>query len=289
MMRRPDKTGDTDIHTRQQLLGEEWWTSAFLALMRPGRDTIEFARGRKLAERGQVIIRGIVPGGVEAVVLGAVGGSRRVCLWFSELDDDWDVLLRIFHLRQDLFTRLLAGDYDPELQDLISEAGIHVIPTTVMDLDYRCDCESDHHTCSHIIATYLSLGKFINEDPMTLFLLRGKTREEIIQGVSELSADSLQETTPGPGDADDDGGEEEDGTDLNQYYSTGQELETIAFRLTREPGSEDTILRTLGKSPFRIGKVDLADLIADLYPRAARFVHTYEKNHKSPEIFNQEP
>ena len=93
MMRRPDKTGDTDIHTRQQLLGEEWWTSAFLALMRPGRDTIEFARGRKLAERGQVIIRGIVPGGVEAPFWQSVGhaGSPGFSGWTTTRTQPSDI------------------------------------------------------------------------------------------------------------------------------------------------------------------------------------------------------
>ncbi len=277
-MNRYDDPDDTDIHTRQQLLGEEWWTSAFLALMRPGRDSIEFARGRKLAERGQVIIRGIVPGGVEAVVLGAVGGSRKVCLWFSGLEDDWEVLFRIFHVRQDLFTRLLSGDFDPELQSLLLQAGVHVIPTTVMDLDYRCDCESDHHTCSHIIATYLSLGKHINDDPMTLFLLRGKTREEIIQGVSELGQEALEERAAENVETEDDNFTMETSKDLDHYYSTGPELETVAFRLIYNPGSEDIAFRNLGKSPFKIGKVDLADLIADLYIRAAEFVSGYEKN-----------
>ena len=70
---------------------------------------------------------------------------------------------------------------------MLKEAGIHIIPASLEDLDYRCDCESDHHTCSHIVATYMALGNQVNADPLLLFLLRGKTRDEIAAGVSQYT------------------------------------------------------------------------------------------------------
>jgi uncharacterized Zn finger protein len=271
-MNRNDDPDDEDAITRQQLLGEEWWTSAFLALMSPGRDSSELAKGQKLAERGQVIIRGIFPGEVDAVVLGAVGGSRKVSLWFNDLEDDWLIIYRLFTIRQDLFSRLMKHDFSSELNDLLAEAGISIIPSAMTDLDYRCDCESDHHTCKHIVATYLALGKFINEDPLTLFLLRGKTREEIISGVAESA------NCNSPQDEDEDtrnsGMDKKDIIDTrpDKYYDPGPEFDSIRIRKGFVPGKEVEIIRILGHSPFRLGNTDLADLIAASYQKAARFL-----------------
>ena len=269
----PDTDDDLEISTRQQLLGEEWWTSAFLAVMRPGRDTTELVKGRRLAERGQVVISGFFPGGVDAIVLGAVGGSRKVSLWLNDLEDDWEVVFRIFASQQVLFSRLIAGDYPEELHDMLAEAGIPVIPTTLMDLDYRCDCESNSHTCSHIVATYLALGKYINDDPMKLFLLRGKSKEEIISGVTrylsehndedETESSVISDETPDTGDP----------PVPDRYYTPGPEFETIRYRTGYPPGEEDRVFRLLGPSPFRLGKTNLADLIGTSYPKAVRYLN----------------
>ncbi|MFH0968414.1 MAG: hypothetical protein V1862_12095, partial [Methanobacteriota archaeon] len=119
MKRRDISRSELDDATRQQLLGEEWWTSVFLNMMRPGHDTTQLIKGRRLAERGQVIIRGMNSGSVEAIVLEALGGSRKVSLWINDLGEDWQVVFRIFADHQSLFTRLFAGEYPEELDIIL--------------------------------------------------------------------------------------------------------------------------------------------------------------------------
>ena len=89
MNRRLAQYSAVDEHTRQQLLGESWWTTAFLNLMRPGKDTTQLVKGRRLAERGQVILSEPYAGGIDAIVLGAIGGSHKVSIWLNDLEDDW--------------------------------------------------------------------------------------------------------------------------------------------------------------------------------------------------------
>ncbi len=278
MKRRGVPISDYDSVTRQQLLGEEWWTSLFLNMMRPGHDTTQLMKGRRLAERGQVIVCGMNSGSVEAIVLEALGGSRKVSLWVNDLNDEWDVVFRIFAGNQTLFSRLISGEYPEELDNILKEAGIFIIPTTVMDLDYRCDCESDHHTCSHIVATYMALGKYINEDPMTLFLLRGKTREEILAGVASLTEHDSDGKEP-------DGNEylEESCIDLeqadpNRFYEAGPELDLIRFRKNHIDGKESDVFRNLGPSPFRLGNSNLSTIIEETYLKAARYLKDLKDN-----------
>jgi uncharacterized Zn finger protein len=258
-----------DVKTRQQLLGETWWTSEFLSMMRPGKDTSQLVKGRRLAERGQVIIKGMYSSGVEAVVLEAVGGSHRTAVWIADLEDDWEVVFRIFAANQEHYSKLLSGYYNKELDDSLKEIGIHIIPASLEDLDYRCDCESDHHTCSHIVATYMALGTQVNNDPLILFLLRGKTKEEIITGVSqytcpETNIDEEMEKT-GPG-------EEDEAPDLSRYYDPDPKFGKIQFRDVQPSDDVTDCFIRLGPSPFKFTRGDLSTIIAAVYPKAARYV-----------------
>jgi uncharacterized Zn finger protein len=258
--------------TRQQLLGEEWWTTEFLDMMNPVRDTSQLIKGRRLAERGQVIVRSVYSGGVEAIVLETSGGSRKVSLWLTDLEDKWEDVFHILSGQQTLFSKLITGNYPEELDDILKQAGILIIPTTLMDLDYRCDCESGHHTCSHIVATYMALGTYVNEDPMTLFLLRGRTREEILAGVSsvaeqEITADEIKLPEEICTDS--------EPADPTRYYEPGPEIDLIRFRRNYFEGKEVDLIRMLGPSPFRLGRSDLADIISEMYPKAARYVKNF--------------
>ena len=256
--------------TRQQLLGESWWTTEFLSMMRPGKDTSQLVKGRRLAERGQVIIKGLYSGGAESVVLEAVGGSHYTAIWFANLDDDWEVVYRIFAANQDHFSKLLSGNYCRELDEMLIEAKIHIIPTSLDDLDYRCDCESDHHTCSHIVATYLALGNQVNADPLRLFLLRGKTRDEIIAGVSQyINPDVTEEVRQ----IERTQIKDDEKPDLTRYYSPGPEFDDLKFRDVQPSKDVTACFCRLGPSPYKLGKVDLSDHISGVYSKAAKFVY----------------
>ena len=262
--------GSADEKTRQQLLGESWWTTEFLSMMRPGKDTTQLVKGRRLAERGQVIVKGLYPSGVETVVLEAVGGSHRAALWIEDLGDDWEVVYRIFAANHDQYTKLLSGYYSKELDDMLKEAGIHIIPASLEDLDYRCDCESDHHTCSHIVATYMALGNQVNADPLLLFLLRGKTRDEIAAGVSQY-------TNPQPVAGAEEvrviAGEEDETVDLTGYYDPGPDLESVQIRDLQPSKDVTACYNRLGPSPYKLGRTDLAEIIRSMYPKAARYAY----------------
>jgi uncharacterized Zn finger protein len=276
VMRETTHSGDHE-RTRQQLLGEKWWTSEFLSMMRPGKDTSQLVKGRKMAERGQVIIQTLYAGGIDTIVLGAVGGSHRVSIWIADLDDDWEVVYRIFAENDLQFSHLLSGIFDPDLNSLLQEVNIHIIPKSIEDLDYRCDCESDHHTCSHIVATYMALGSLVNENPLAMFLLRGKTKEEIIEGVCQYTTPQIEPEEEIPFPVDGEEPHEIDSEDLSRFYDPGPGFEKIQIRDACKPGKETDIITTLGPSPFKLGKRDLTDYIINMYQESAKYVHDLKK------------
>lgn len=280
MRRERESPGEQNRATRQQILGEAWWTSEFLGLMKPGgHNQHQVAKGIKLAERGQVVIKALHIGSTDSIVFEPIGGIRKVTLWVVDLEDEWEIVYRILAENQVLFTRLLNGDYAEELDDVLRGAGITIIPSTVMDLDYRCDCISDTHICGHIIATYLALGTYINDNPMILFELRGRSREDIIAGVDAYSSEKL----------DPDASEEKcellqdicqdtdeyDPPDPARYYDAGSHLEKIRFMSKITAGKESELIRLLGPSSIRLGKRDLAEIIGECYPKAAWYAERF--------------
>jgi uncharacterized Zn finger protein len=277
--------------TRQQLLGEAWWTTDFLGLMKSNSyNQVQIAKGRKIAERGQIMVKALDIGSVDAVVFEAAGGIRKVTLWVADLEDGWEIVFRVFAENQVLFTRLLNGDYPEELNDLLKKAGVSIIPGTIMDLDFRCDCTSDH-ICGHIFATYLALGNYINDNPMILFQLRGKSREEIVSGVDSYyrmtemqvcgeGSRVLQESCP-------------DNTvyetrELARYYDPGTGLDTIRILSTIQAGRESDLFRHLGQSPFTLGKTNLAEIIRECYPKAAQYAARVKAPEHSDNATKQE-
>jgi uncharacterized Zn finger protein len=266
-----------DLTTRQQLLGESWWTTEFLSLMNPSLfNDKELALGKKLAERGQVAVNSLSVGQISTIVLGSIGGNHRVSIWVMDLEEEWEIVFRILALNQPLYKKLLSGDYSQDLHEIFKASGIWIIPTTLNDLDYTCECEGSH-ICSHIFASYLSLGKYVNDDPMVLFQLRGKTRQEIISKVELYTQYEVNGTIP------DDSlilpVEEEEEVQISPegFYEARLNLNDIRFRINPPPDKEKKLINQLGPSPFKIGKIDLARYIIDFYPKAADYV----KNVKS--------
>lgn len=275
-MNREEKSERQDALTRQQLLNEAWWTAEFLKLMKPGSlNQVQITKGRRLTDRGQVVIQSINNGSVDSVVFDAAGGVKKVTLWMMDLEDDWEIVFRILASNDLLFSRILTNEYPIELDELLQKAGIHLIPTTVMDLDFKCDCTSGTHICSHIVATYLTLGKYINENPFILFQLRGRSREEVIIGVdsySKMLIDTPEETDLISNSGLPSNDERSDPHNLARYYEPGPKFENIRIISQIDTGKEEDIFRLLGPSSIKLGNTDLADIVGETYQKNVKFI-----------------
>lgn len=265
-------------NTRQQILAESWWVTSFLQIMQGSSDP-RMVKGRRLAERGQIILSSPYPGGVDAVALGAVGGSPNVSLWLNDLTESWEIVYRILANHPNLYQSLLSGSYLKELDDLFKEVGISIIPDSLDDLDFRCDCSSVH-ICSHVIGTYISLGARLHEDPMLLFLLHGKSREEIIKEVTSLLQDSPSEEITRTEIEEHQIGPVESFIDPVTYYDPGPEFEKINVRLDPSKGREVDIITRLGPSPFNVGNKNLSDFIRDMYVPASQYTWELLNSHR---------
>jgi uncharacterized Zn finger protein len=81
----------------------------------------------------------------------------------------------------------LARSYEP-FGKLLSTAGVSLFPAQRIDLTTSCSCPDWANPCKHIAATHYFLGERFDEVPFLLFCLRGRTQEQILQGLRDRRA-----------------------------------------------------------------------------------------------------
>ena len=82
----------------------------------------------------------------------------------------------------------------PEIEDVFEAAGASLLPTAD-DVAMSCSCPDWANPCKHIAAVYYLLAEEFDRDPFQTFTLRGRTREQVMEGLRErrVAATSSEE------------------------------------------------------------------------------------------------
>ena len=121
-------------------------------------------------------------------------------------DDEWDRVLAAISARLGHAAALLDGELPPEIADDAASAGLDLLPGGG-ELGPRCSCPDDADPCKHSAAACYLLTDALDTDPFTLFLLRGRTRDQVLAGVrarrrgATAGTASGQASAPGAGAA----------------------------------------------------------------------------------------
>ncbi len=176
-----------------------WWARAWL------RAVEESAYGERDLRGGRALARA-----------GAVGGITvspgRLLAGVVEDEDVWTVTVEVPVLGAEAvaafgelvaaesgrIARLLAGDLPLELAEHAEEAGVELLPYGG-ELAAECTCGAWTQPCRHALAVLLQTGWLVDGDPLTLVLLRGLPREELL---AALHARTAEERAAAPADPD---------------------------------------------------------------------------------------
>jgi uncharacterized Zn finger protein len=149
-----------------------------------------------------------------------------------------------------------------EVEEAFSAAGVSLFPDRGADLETDCSCPDMANPCKHIAAVYYLLADRFDEDPFMVFRLRGRTQEQILEGIRRLQAADAgvpgQATvaavseTPLPLDP-----------DPSHFWASGLPLASITLQLT-PPTVELPVLRRLGDPAFVV-HASLQELLAPAY------------------------
>lgn len=189
--------------TQRGQFGRSWWAGRWLRALEQLVDAGRLSRGRSYARSGQVTKLDVSKQGVDARVQGSMPHPYTVKISFRRLGDaEWGRIFEVMASEAGFGARLLSGEMPPAIEDAFVAAGTTLFPSSGNDLATDCSCPDWSNPCKHLAAVFYLLGEQFDADPFLIFLLRGRSREEIIaalrslRGVEEEGATDAEEQEP---------------------------------------------------------------------------------------------
>jgi len=271
-------SGPGEAGAGQQEFGRTWWGRAWLEALeqRARLDPDRLPRGRDYARSGAVGELRLAPGEARARVQGRKTEPYEVRIRVRRFtDDEWDRVLAAISARLGHAAALLDGELPPEVADDAAAAGLDLLPGGG-ELGPRCSCPDDADPCKHSAAACYLLTDELDAHPFTLFLLRGRTRDQVLAGIrarrrgvvpgqAEAPGAAADATTPAAASQP----VADEGVDARAAFGTpGSAAPIPAVPLPpRRPGPPAAL--PVDPPPWRSGlREDLVELAADAASRA---------------------
>lgn len=175
--------------TQRGKFGATWWAGRWLAALEQLVDGGRLSRGRSYARSGQVTRLDVGPEGVSADVQGSRPYPYEVAIEFTRLSDaEWDAVIDAMAGQAIFAARLLSGEMPEQIEDAFRAAGVSLFPARSGDLQSDCTCPDWANPCKHVAAVFYLLGERFDDDPFLIFVLRGRTKEQIVGALRERRA-----------------------------------------------------------------------------------------------------
>lgn len=183
--------GPLRAESRRGAIGREWWGQHWISAMEELGLDGRLDRGKRYARNGSVLSLEVTHGLAYAEVQGSRSYPYRSAVYLKPFDDNqWDAVLAGLSQQAIYAAKLLAGDMPSDIELVFDEMGLSLFPRASSDIDFECSCPDWGHPCKHTAAVYYLIAEALDRDPFLLFHLRGRTREQILQGLGQPAADA---------------------------------------------------------------------------------------------------
>ena len=243
---RPRKvSGGIKARSQRGEMGKTWWSGRWRHALERLTDPGRLSRGRSYARQGQVISIDEAGGMIHAQVQGSRPKPYRVTIQLRELTDKtWEDVLDALSGEALFAAQLLASEMPQEIERAFTAAHTSLFPVTPSELITACSCPDMANPCKHIAAVYYLLGEAFDDDPFLLFRLRGRTREQVLEGLNARRA--VQEPVE---EAAFEGEIAEIPLDPLSFWSLARSLEDFPID-PRPPETPLAVLHLLGQPAF---------------------------------------
>jgi uncharacterized Zn finger protein len=249
--------------TRRGAFGKTWWASRWIAALDGLVNEGRLARGRNYARTGQVVSLEVDRDGVHAVVQGTRPEPYQVTITFTRLTDaEWARVVEAMAAEALYAARLLSGEMPEQIEEVFAAAGVSLFPTDTSDMRTTCTCPDSANPCKHIAAVHYLLGERFDEDPFLMFLLRGRSREEIVAALRALRVGPDSEVVPEA--------EQTAETDLSSFWSVPPQTEEVALHFAL-PESDALAVKRLGPPPFARDQAAFTAVMERLYQQIGQY------------------
>ncbi len=158
----------------------ELWLEAFAKM--PGVSPGRIERGKAYACEGHVRQVRFDLGKIAGQVQGSRPKPYEVSVQVAPLDEaTWDRAIKAIRRREALAIALQSGELPPQIERIFRSLGVSLLPSRETDLLSRCSCPDWASSCKHVAALHHALADALTRDPLRLFELRGRPREQVIR------------------------------------------------------------------------------------------------------------
>jgi uncharacterized Zn finger protein len=170
-----------------------WWGRAWVrSFEETVLDASDLVAARALARSGRLGAV-MVLAGMASVVVDRGGPTSVIAqLRLARLDDHaWQVFCDELGREAGFTAALESGELPIDLVEHADQAGVELLPGPA-DFETACECDAWAQPCVHALALLYQLAWHLDGDPYALVLLRGRTREQLLD---ETPAEPLGDVT----------------------------------------------------------------------------------------------
>jgi uncharacterized Zn finger protein len=248
-----------------------WWAQRWIEAMERLVRKPRLQRGQRYARMGQVLSMEEMHHSILARVQGSRAKPYKVTIEVTPLSDrQWEKVLDVLSGQAIFAAQLLAGEMPAQIDGAFAAAGVSLFPNRAGDLKTACSCPDWANPCKHVAAVHYILGDRFDEDPFLLFRLRGRTQEQILEGLrkrrtkgAEQPVEELEEEEPAQESIP---ALEET---LDYFWETASDLDSFAVNV-KPPAFSLPILKRLGEPDFP-GQIPLEEVLGDAYHTISQF------------------
>jgi uncharacterized Zn finger protein len=158
-----------------------WWGRAWVRSFEENVvDAADLPAARALARSGRLGAVMVLAGMASVVVDRGGPTSVMAQLRVTQLDARaWQAFADELGRETGFTAALESGELPTELVEHADQAGVELIPGPA-DFETACECDAWAQPCVHALALLYQLAWHLDGDPYALLLLRGRTREQLL-------------------------------------------------------------------------------------------------------------
>lgn len=171
------------------LTGSQGWGRRWLRAMKAMGHVERISRGKAHAKDGQVLSPAFAPGRVTAQVEASRWPPYDVRCEVDVFNAlQWQHLLDAIARRPLFSARLLAGELPADLETVFADQGLSLLPERGVTTSCTCFSEA---SCAHVAAVCHVVAGALDADPFQLFVLRGRTRAQVVGALRDEEAHTV--------------------------------------------------------------------------------------------------
>ena len=254
-----------------------WWGRRWLEVLESFGWANRLQRGRTYARQGKVLHIDLKRGEVNARVQGTRPKPYNVRMKIKPFSErDWERISDKLAGQAHFAARLLNGEMPQDIETVFAGVKLSLFPQDSRDIITSCSCPDWANPCKHIAAVYYLLGERFDTDPFLLFLIRGRSKEELLATIREKWAGQEKSAAVpdrGAAEVQADAGKEELPLELpldpDDFWRVGEELASVQIDI-KLPAVPQGVLKRLGPPPVGLYSLRLQQLLAGYYREISR-------------------